>query len=110
MARKRQKPEFGIVREWTPEGKDFTHWAIIRHDPDPAEKIGCIVVEHKTKEEAKLGASNALKEKRYGEIHTYVSDGMGHIFGYAVHYPRFESEGDGFLNFHLVKRFFLVEN
>lgn len=104
---KRKRPEFGLVREWTPDGKDFTHWAIIGRDPDLAEKIGCIVVEHQTKEDAKLGASNALREMRYGEIHIFTSH--NHTFGLGVHYPRFPSEGNGFLNFHSVKRFFLAE-
>lgn len=103
---KKTKPEFWAVREWTPKGQPFTHWAIIGHTPNLPEKIGCIVVEHKTREEAKLEASKALKEMRYGEIHVFLSH--GHTFGFGVHYPRFESEGNGFLNFHSVNRFFAV--
>ncbi len=64
---------------------------------------GCVAVVYDSKEEA---SQAAIRFKNVGApetAHLYESTAFpGSYFAYYVHSPRFESEGNGFINFHSV--------
>ena len=76
-----------------------THCAYKNRTPDSPEAVAGIFSKVQDQREASLAAAAALAEKKYGYVFYYVN-AHGHTFGVAVHFPRFESEGIGFLNFH----------
>jgi hypothetical protein len=72
--------------------------------------IACSPIKCKTKKEASERAlSNTEKGIGYGNFYWYSSDirtpkpWRDDICGYVVHFPRFESENLGFVNFHQIK-------
>lgn len=93
----------GSPRYWVKdEDKNTcTHFLRLNKTPEYPETIGCNAFECQTEEEALAECRKALKEMKYGNFYWFVNS-YGHPFGYAVHYPRFESEGTGFINFHCI--------
>lgn len=93
----------GSPRYWVKdENKDTcTHFLRLKKTPDYPEAIGCNAFECGTEDEALAKCRKALEDMQYGNFYWYVNQ-HGHSFGYAVHYPRFESEGTGFINFHCI--------
>jgi hypothetical protein len=87
-------------RFWT-KHESPTHYLKLNRTPDFPECIGCTVEFCKDEEEAKRKVHDYLKEKAYGKALVYTNK-YNHTFCYAVHFPRFKSEGDGFINFHCV--------
>ncbi len=85
-----------VVRYWT---KDHN----CTHALETDESIGANVIRCRTKEESREKANNGLKNKEYGNVYVYREN--GYFYGYTVHYPRFKSEKNGFINFHCIKSF-----
>lgn len=88
---------YGTVRFWTLRTKP-THSALIRQYSGSYEAVGGKFYECRDKSECLRKANNSLLKKQYGKVF-YWKEERG-CWGYAVHFPRFESEGIGFINFH----------
>lgn len=87
-------------RYWTTH-ESVSHYLHLNRTPESPEVIGCNVEWCSTKEEAKKKSHEALENKKYGMAFVYINE-YKHSFCYAVHFPRFKSEGNGFINFHCV--------
>ena len=90
---------------WTPDGKQFTHYAVIYYNSRGPEIVACIVVKQPNKESAKTAAYEALQELKYGELHVFET---WRTYGYSVHPPLSDSDGSGFVNFQPVENFCTV--
>lgn len=103
-------PECGSPRFWT-QHESPSHYLRLNRSPDSPECIGCNVEYCKDEEEAKRKAHDYLKEKAYGKALVYTSSKFfNSTFCYTVHFPRFESEGDGFINHHCVSNIYEAKN
>jgi len=97
----------GINRYWITH-KNPSHYLTLNRNPDFPETIGCNAEWCSTENESIKKSQEALALKKYGMAFVYKNKHK-HIFCYAVHYPRFKSEGIGFINFHSVDNITSVE-
>jgi len=113
MKKYNQKPYWFIIKGekhlnfcgYTPRfwtlNNECSHYFLLNRCPDSPECIGCNAIKCLTEQEAKDKCKEALTLKQYGNFYWYINE-QKHTFGFAVHFPRFESEGIGFVNFHCV--------
>lgn len=92
---------YGSCRFWTTTLTP-THCAIINRCPNSPDSVAGVFVKCKDEEEALRKVRIAKENKQYGMCFYYTGM-LGGLFGYAVHFPRFVQEKDGFINFHVFK-------
>lgn len=61
-------------------------------------------------EEANYLAKESVNRKEYGRVFMYKSSGLNSIWGVVSHFPRFDSEKNGFRNIHHIISYEKIES
>lgn len=99
-----QLSERGSLRCWTYDSLPTHNIGILNGYNTFEERVAAIVIMCEDKDSAEEQAELALKNKEYGKLFVYKCETFNSTYyGYGVHFPRYQNEKSGFINFHAVR-------